>query len=199
MPFIIKNTPAHSKRMMDKRSKELLQFWMVLYIDYLIIYSETWEYHVQYIDRVPSKFTPINLKIPLKKCDSGQQQLLALGHKVSCLSFSIDQNKVAEVVQNTVPKSIKYIQCFLGLASYYRVHIKAFAHITRSLYKFCSKNIVFGITKERRDENERIKNEITNAPILMLYEFELPLKLSIGASCSQGLWEALHQRQMVGG
>ncbi|MBW0587212.1 hypothetical protein O181_126927 [Austropuccinia psidii MF-1] len=172
---------------------------MVVYIDDIIIYSETWEDHVQYIDRVLSKCTPINLKISLKKCNFGQQELLALGHKVSGLSLAIDQNKVAAVLQKPVPKSIKEMQSFLGFASYYRNHIKNFSHITSSLYKLCSKDVVFEITKERRDAYERNKHELTNAPVLIFPDFELPFKLYIDAACSQGLGAALHQRQIVDG
>ncbi|MBW0590443.1 hypothetical protein O181_130158 [Austropuccinia psidii MF-1] len=178
IPFGIKNAPAHFQRMMDTIFQdEILEGWMVVYIDDIIIYSETWEDHVQYIDRVLSKCTPINLKISLKKCNFGQQEVLVLGHKVSGLSLAIDQNKVAAVLQKPVPKSIKEMQSFLGFASYYRNHIKNFAHITSSLYKLCSKDVVFEITKERRDAYERIKYELTNAPVLILPDFELPFKL----------------------
>ncbi|MBW0555226.1 hypothetical protein O181_094941 [Austropuccinia psidii MF-1] len=172
---------------------------MVVYIDDIIIYSETWEDHVQYIDRVLSKCTPITLKVSLKKCKFGQQELLALGNRVSGLSLKIDQNKVAAVLQKPVPKNIKETQSFLGFASYYKNHIKYLAHITSSLYKLCSKDVVFEITQERRDEYERIKHEITNAPVLILPDFELPFKLYIDAACSQGLEAALHQRQIVDG
>ncbi|MBW0592514.1 hypothetical protein O181_132229, partial [Austropuccinia psidii MF-1] len=55
------------------------------------------------------------------------------------------------------------------------------------------------ITKERGDAYERIKYELTNAPVLILPDFELPLKLYIGEACSQVLGEALHQRQIVDG
>ncbi|MBW0571557.1 hypothetical protein O181_111272 [Austropuccinia psidii MF-1] len=185
MPFGIKNAPAHFQRMMDTIFwEEILEGWMVVYIDDIIIYSETWEDHVKYIDRVLSKCTPINLKISLKKCNFGQQELLALGHKVSGLSLEIDQNKVAAVLQKPVPKSIKEMKSFLGFASYYRNHIKNFAHITSSLYKLCSRDVVFEITKERKDAYERIKHELTNAPVLILPDFELPFKLYIDAACS---------------
>ncbi|MBW0555160.1 hypothetical protein O181_094875 [Austropuccinia psidii MF-1] len=108
MPFGIKKAPTHFKRMMDTIfQEEILEGWMLVYIDDIIIYSETWEDHVQYIDRVLSKCTPINLKIPLKKCNFGQQELLALGHKVSGLSLGIDQNEVAAVLKKPVPKNIK--------------------------------------------------------------------------------------------
>ncbi|MBW0479784.1 hypothetical protein O181_019499 [Austropuccinia psidii MF-1] len=146
-----------------------------------------------------SKSIPINLKISLKKCNFGQQELLALGHEVSGFSLAIDHNKVAAGLQNSVPGNIKEMQSSLAFASYYRNHIKSFAHITSSLYKLCSKDVVFEITKERWDACERIKHELTNVPLLILPDFELPFKLYIDEACSQGLEEALHQRQIVDG
>ncbi|MBW0494031.1 hypothetical protein O181_033746 [Austropuccinia psidii MF-1] len=180
MPFGIKNAPAYFQKMMDTIFKdEILEGWMVVYIDEIIIYSETWKDHVQYIDR--------GLK------------LLALGHKVSGLSLEIDQNKGAAVLQKPVPRNIKEIQSFLGFASYYRNHINNFAHITSSLYNLCSKDVAFEITKERRDAYERMKYELTNAPVIILPYFELPFRLYIDSACSQGLGAALHQRQTVDG
>ncbi|MBW0558640.1 hypothetical protein O181_098355 [Austropuccinia psidii MF-1] len=195
MPFGIKKAPAHFQRMMDTiYQEELLEGWMVIYIDDIIIYSETWEDHMQYIDRVLSKCTTINLKISLKKCNLGQQELLAVGHKVSGPSLAIDQNKGEAVWQKPVPRNIKEMQAVLGFAGYYRNHIKDFTHITSSLYKLCSKDVVFEITKERRNAYERIKYKLTNAPVLILPDFELPFKLYIDAACSQGLGAGLHQR-----
>ncbi|MBW0528758.1 hypothetical protein O181_068473 [Austropuccinia psidii MF-1] len=177
MPFSIKNAPGHFQRIMDTIfQEEILEGWMELYIDEIIIYSETWEGHVQYIDRV---LTP--------------------GHKVSVLSLAIDQNKVAAVLQKAVPRKIKEMQSFIGFASYYRNHIKGFAHMTSSLYKLCSKYVLFEATKERRYAYERIKYELTNAPVLILPYFELPFKLYIDSAFSQGLGAALHPRQIVGG
>ncbi|MBW0487256.1 hypothetical protein O181_026971 [Austropuccinia psidii MF-1] len=91
------------------------------------------------------------------------------------------------------------MQTFLGFASYYRNHIQTFAHITSSSYKLCSKDVVFEINKARSDAYERIKYELTNAPVLILPDFELPFKLYIDAACSQGLGAALHQTQIVDG
>ncbi|MBW0472960.1 hypothetical protein O181_012675 [Austropuccinia psidii MF-1] len=60
------------------------------------------------------------------------------------------------------------MQSFLWFASCHRNHIKNFAHITSGLYKLCSKDVLFEITKEGRDEYERINYELTNAPVLIL-------------------------------
>ncbi|MBW0581548.1 hypothetical protein O181_121263 [Austropuccinia psidii MF-1] len=108
MPFGIKNAPAHFQRMMDKIFQvEILEGWMVVYIYDIIIYSEKWEDHLQYIVKEVSKCIPINLKISLKKCNFGQKELLAVGHKVSGFSLAFDQNKVAALLQKPVPRNIK--------------------------------------------------------------------------------------------
>ncbi|MBW0465778.1 hypothetical protein O181_005493 [Austropuccinia psidii MF-1] len=91
------------------------------------------------------------------------------------------------------------MRSFLGFASYSRNHIKDSSHITSSLYKLWSKYVVFEIIKERRDAYERIKDEVTNAPVLMLPYFELQFKLYIDSAFSQGLGAALHQRKIVDG
>ncbi|MBW0490984.1 hypothetical protein O181_030699 [Austropuccinia psidii MF-1] len=180
MPFGIQNGAAHFQRMMDTIfQEEILEGWMIVYIDDIIIYSETWEDHVQYIERV--------------------LKLLALGHKVSDISLPLNKNKIAAVLQKPVPRNIKEMQSFLGFASYYRNHMKNFAHIASSLYKLCSKDVVLEITKEGKDSYEKIKYELTNEPVLILADFEIISKLYIDAVCSQGLGGALHQRQIVDG
>ncbi|MBW0500585.1 hypothetical protein O181_040300 [Austropuccinia psidii MF-1] len=56
MPFGIKNAPSHFQKIIDTIfQEEISKGLMIVYIDDIIIYSETWEDHLQYIERVPSK------------------------------------------------------------------------------------------------------------------------------------------------
>ncbi|MBW0465698.1 hypothetical protein O181_005413 [Austropuccinia psidii MF-1] len=88
-PNSIKNAPAHFQTMMDTIfQEEILEGCMVVYIYDIIIYSESLEDHVQYIERFLSKCTPINLKVLLKKFNFGQQGLLALGIKSESLAWT---------------------------------------------------------------------------------------------------------------
>ncbi|MBW0480508.1 hypothetical protein O181_020223 [Austropuccinia psidii MF-1] len=175
MPLGIKNALAHFQRMMDSiYQEEILEGWMVVYTSDIIIYSETWEDHVKYIDRV--------------------LKLLALGPKVSSHSLAIDQNKV-----EAVPRNLKEMQSFLGFSSYYSNHIKHFCPHNQQFIQVMFKDLVFNINKGRRDAYEKIKDELTNAPVLIFPGFELPFKLYIDAECSRCLGAALHQRPIVDG
>ncbi|MBW0510828.1 hypothetical protein O181_050543 [Austropuccinia psidii MF-1] len=136
------------------------------------------------------------MKICLKKGFLAYSELKALGHAVFGLSLGIDKNKVEAVLLESMPQTKKEIQSFLGLAGYYRQHIKYFARISKSLYKLCDQQTVYEITEERVKEYEKLKNDLTNAPFLIIPDLKLPFKLYIDA-CGEGLGAALHQTQII--
>ncbi|MBW0571356.1 hypothetical protein O181_111071 [Austropuccinia psidii MF-1] len=137
MPFGIKNAPSHYQRMMNTIfPEELSEGWLIIYIDDIIVCSETWENHLTRLERVLQKIVQVNMKISLKKCHFAYSELKALGHVVSGLSLGIDKNKVAEVLLKPMPQTKKAMQSFLGFSGYYRQHIKDFAKIAKSLYNY---------------------------------------------------------------
>ncbi|MBW0509762.1 hypothetical protein O181_049477 [Austropuccinia psidii MF-1] len=144
MPFGIKNAPSHYQRMMNTIfPEELSEGWLIIYIDDIIIFSETWDSHLSRLERVLQKIVQLNMKISLKKCHFAYNELKALGHVVSGLSLGIDKNKVAEVLLKPIPQNKKEMQSFLGFSGYYRQHIKDFARIAKSLYKLCDQQTVY--------------------------------------------------------
>ncbi|MBW0567609.1 hypothetical protein O181_107324 [Austropuccinia psidii MF-1] len=108
MPFGIKNAPSHYQRMMNTIfPTELSEGWLIIYIDDIIICSDSWSLHLEILARVLQKVAEVNMKISLKKCNFGFEELKALGHVVSGLSFGIDKNKVAAVLLKPIPQNKK--------------------------------------------------------------------------------------------
>ncbi|MBW0497580.1 hypothetical protein O181_037295 [Austropuccinia psidii MF-1] len=136
------------------------------------------------------------MKFFLKKCHSGFKELKALGHVVSVFPLGIDKNKVSAVLLKPVPQKKTKIQSFLGLAGYYRQHIKYFAPIARPLYKLCDKNTVSEINVDRVKAFESLRQALTIAPLLLMQDFKLPFKLYIDA-LGDGLGAALNQVQII--
>ncbi|MBW0508692.1 hypothetical protein O181_048407 [Austropuccinia psidii MF-1] len=150
IPFGIKNAPSHYQRMMKTIfPEELSEGWLIIYIDDIIIFSETWDSHLARLERVLQKIVQVNMKISLKKCHFAYSELKALGNVVSSLSLGIDKNKVAAVLLKRMPQAKKEMQSFLGFAGYYRQHIKHLARIAKSLYKLCEQQKVYEMTEER--------------------------------------------------
>ncbi|MBW0544284.1 hypothetical protein O181_083999 [Austropuccinia psidii MF-1] len=119
MPFGIKNAPPHYQMIMNTIfPKELSEGWLILYIDNVIVFSETWDNHLSRLERVLQKIVQVNMKISLKKCHFAYSELKALGHVVSGLRLGIDKNKVEEVLLKPMPQTKKEMQSFLGFAGY---------------------------------------------------------------------------------
>ncbi|MBW0545174.1 hypothetical protein O181_084889 [Austropuccinia psidii MF-1] len=136
------------------------------------------------------------MKISLKKCNLGFEELKALGHIVSGLSLDIDKNKVAAVLLKPIPQNKKEMMSFLGFASYYRKHLKDFAILAKSLYRICDQHTVFKMTQERIEAYEKIRKALTEEPLLLMPDWNIPFKLYIDA-CGDGLGEAPHQVQII--
>ncbi|MBW0537254.1 hypothetical protein O181_076969 [Austropuccinia psidii MF-1] len=136
------------------------------------------------------------MKILLKKCNFGFEELKALGHIVSGLSLGIDTDKVAAVLLKAIPQHTTEMMSFLGISSYYRKHLKDFAILAKSLYRICNQQTVFDMTQERIKAYEKIIKALTEAPLCLIPDWNIPFKLYID-SCGDGLGEALHQVQIM--
>ncbi|MBW0590041.1 hypothetical protein O181_129756 [Austropuccinia psidii MF-1] len=168
----------------------------IIYIDDIIICSYSWSLHLERLARVLHKVTGVNMKILLKKCNFGFEELQALGHIVSGLSFGIDKNKVAAVLLKPIHQSKKDMMSFLGFASYYRQHLKDFAILAKSLYRICNQQTVFEMTQERVEAYEKIRKALTEEPLLLMPDWNIHFKLYID-TYGDGLGEALHQVQVI--
>ncbi|MBW0528789.1 hypothetical protein O181_068504 [Austropuccinia psidii MF-1] len=193
MLFGIKNAPSHFQIMMNEIFPgELLEGWLIIYIDDIIVCSKTWKEHIYRLSRFLTTIQSVSMKICLKKFYFGFEELKALGHAVSGLSLGIDKNKVAAVLLNPMPQNKKEIQSFLGFAGYYRQHNKDFASIERPLHKLCDKDTVFVMTVDRVKAFESLRQSLTTAQLLLIPDFKLPFKLYLDAS-GDSLGASLHQ------
>ncbi|MBW0530615.1 hypothetical protein O181_070330 [Austropuccinia psidii MF-1] len=136
------------------------------------------------------------MKISLKKCNFGLEEIKGLGHIVSGLRLRIDKNKVAAVLLKPIPQNKKEMMLFLSFSSYYRKHLKDFAILAKSLYRICDQNTVFEMTRERIEAYEKIRKYLTEAPLLLMPDCNIPSKLYIDG-CGDGSGEALHQVQII--
>ncbi|MBW0503520.1 hypothetical protein O181_043235 [Austropuccinia psidii MF-1] len=105
IPCGIKNAPSHYQRIMNTIfPEELSEGWLIIYIDYIVIFSETWESHLTRLEKVLQKIVQVNMKISLKKCHFAYSELKELGNFVSGLSLGIVKNKLAEVLLKPIPQ-----------------------------------------------------------------------------------------------
>lgn len=194
MPFGLKNAPSTFQRFMNRVLKPIINKICIVYMDDILIFSETPEKHLADIQTVLQLLEKENLKIQLDKSYFFQTEIVFLGHKISEKGIEPNPEKI-EVVKNfPLPKSVKEIKSYLGMIGYYRKFIPNFSKLTKPMTKYLKKDIKLNIhDQEYIDAFQASRNILINYPILQHPDFNRPFVLTtdasqfaIGAILSQG-------------
>ena len=133
MPFGLRNAPMSFQMLMSQVLRGLNWKFVLCYIDDLLVFSKSFEEHLDHLNQVFSRLREANLTLKPEKCQFGVQTVKYLGHILSKEGVSVDTEKTDKVKKFPVPKSQKELKSFLGLCNYYRRFVKGFAKIASPL------------------------------------------------------------------
>ena len=184
--------------------EELLQILLV-YLDDIIVYSDTIADHLKRLERVFQKLREHGLKIEAEKCQFFQSRVKYLGHVVSAEGVATDTAETEAVSQWPTLRTLKDLRSFLGFASYYRRFVPGFAQTAAPLHKLVAeiskkgKNKKGTITSERwegecRKAFDDLLKALTSAPVLAYPDYTKPFIVETDAS-DKGLGAVLSQKQ----
>jgi hypothetical protein len=118
--FGLTNALAYFMYLMNKVFMEYLDKFIVLFIDYILVYSKNEEEHMRHLHLVLQKLRENQLYAKLSKCEFWLKQVSFLGHIILEGGILVDPSKIQDVLSWEGPKSVSDINNFLGLAGYYR-------------------------------------------------------------------------------
>lgn len=168
MFFGLCNSPATFQTMMNELFRELItEGVVVVYIDDILIFTETFEEHEKIVRRVLKILQDNELYLKLEKCFFHKQELDYLGLKISQNSIAMDPIKVQGVTSWHVPKNKKDVQTFLGFVNFYRRFIKDFAKTAHPLHKLTG-NLPWEWNDEHQSSFDQLKKAVTEAPVLRM-------------------------------
>jgi hypothetical protein len=107
-------------------------------MDYIIVYSATFDKHLERLAAVFDCLAKADLKMKASKCQLLRESVRFLGHVVSAHGNAADPEKVKAVASWLRPGNLQEVRSFVGLASYYRRFIAGFADMTRPLVLYIS-------------------------------------------------------------
>ena len=166
LPFGLINSPSVFERLMERVFAGLTFLILFIYLDDIIVYSKTFEEHLENLGIVFERLKEANLKLYPKKCNLLCRKVAFLGHEVSKSGISTDPSKVQAVKEWPQPNAATKVRQFVGLASYYRKFIPGFATICKSLHKLTEKYAKFVWSDHCQNAFDTIKQLLTSAPIL---------------------------------
>jgi hypothetical protein len=141
LPFGLTSAPATFQRLMEQVLQGLHWKTLLLYLDDIIVISPDFATHISRLEEVLLRLQKAGLKLKPSKCELFQDKVNYLGHVVSSQGIATDPKKVEAVKEWPIPKNIKELQAFLGLAGYYRQYIQDYATIAKPLTLLTGKNM----------------------------------------------------------
>ena len=131
MPFGLKNAAQTFQRLMDHVTQQLPG--MFVYLDDILVASESREQHVVHLRRLFRALTEFGLVINKAKCVFGVRELEFLGHRVTPAGIHPLEQKVRAIEQYSQPTTVKALQRFLGMLNFYRRFLPGIAAVLRPL------------------------------------------------------------------
>ena len=203
LPFGLTNSPASFQRLMQRVVGDLHLKSCLVYLDDLVIFSKSVDEHLARLTDVLTRLGQAGLKLKPSKCQFMQRRLVYLGHVVSEEGIECNPDGIKVLLSWKIPSSVKELQQFLGLAGYFRRHVKDFARIARPLHALTgsvkgkdgkSRPVPWSWGSDQQAAFDKLKEVLTNPPLLVYPDFSKPFILRVDASY-EGLGAVLCQEQ----
>ena len=183
LPFGLKTASQTYQRLMDIILSPHTNY-SASYIDDTIVFSDTWEEHLQHLSQVIEAFRKANMTLKLKKCHFAKDSVQFLGHRIGNGILTIPEIKIAPILSIPEPNTKSKLRSFLGMCGFYRQYIPNFATISYPLTELTKKRksnqIVF--TEQERNSFIQLKDSIKSASNLHSPDYTKPFIIKTDAS-----------------
>jgi len=140
--FGLTNSPATFQTILNNLLRNMTETRnIVAFINNVIVGTEIEKKHDDIVKKVIRRMAENDLFVKSEKCVWKIREVGFLEVVIGLDGVKIEKEKVQEVVDWLVPRSMKNVQKFLGLVNYYRQFVKDFTRIVKSLYKMTRKDV----------------------------------------------------------
>ena len=129
----------------------------LIFLDDILIFSETFDEHISRLEAVFSRLKQHGLKLKSSKCEFFKTSVGYLGHVMSQNGVETDPDKIEGLSSWPEPNNVKDLRSFLGFTGYYRRFIKDYAHIVKPLNDL----LIGHQTHSSADQKKKKKKSIT--------------------------------------
>ncbi|GJW50823.1 reverse transcriptase domain-containing protein [Tanacetum coccineum] len=182
MPFGLCNAPGTFQRCMVAIFHDMIEKTMEVFMDDFSVFGDSFSSCLSHLDMMLKRCEDTNLVLNWEKCHFMVKEGIVLGHKISKSGIEVDRAKVDVISKLPPPTTVKGIRSFLGHAGFYRRFIKDFSKIARPMTHLLEKDTPFFFSSECQSSFEILKKKLTEAPILVSPDWDLPFKLMCDAS-----------------
>ncbi len=193
MPFGLSNAPAVFQALVNDVLRDMVDQFIYVYLDDILIFSRSLQEHVQHVRVVLQRLLENGLFVKAEKCVFHAQSVPFLGYIVSSEGMRMDPDKVQAVVNWPTPDSRKALQRFLGFANFYRRFIRNYSQLAAPLTALTSTKTMFRWSSSAEAAFSKLKSCFVSAPILVAPDPSRQFVVEVDAS-EVGVGAVLSQR-----
>ncbi|GJV01438.1 reverse transcriptase domain-containing protein [Tanacetum coccineum] len=182
MPFGLCNAPGTFQRCMMAIFHDMIKKTMEVFMDDFSVFGNSFKNCLSRVDKMLQRCEDTNLCLNWEKSHFMVKEGIVLGHKISKKGIEVDKAKIDVIAKLPHPTTVKGVRSFLGHAGFYRRFIKDFSKISRPMTHLLEKNTPFIFSNECIQAFETLKKKLTEAPILIAPDWDLPFELMCDAS-----------------
>ena len=143
MPFGLTNAPAVFQALVNDVLRDMLNQFVFVYLDDILIFSPDETTHIQHVRQVLQRLLDNLLFVKAEKCAFHVSTVSFLGFVISENSIQMDPSKVSAVTEWPTPSNQKLLQRFLGFANFYRRFIRNYISVAAPLHALTSSKVKF--------------------------------------------------------
>ncbi|GJS01468.1 reverse transcriptase domain-containing protein [Tanacetum coccineum] len=182
MPFGLCNAPGTFQRCMMAIFHDMIEKTMEVFMDDFSVFGDSFSTCLSHLEKMLKRCEDTNLSLNWEKSHFMVKEGIVLGHKISKSGLEVDRAKVEVIAKLPHPTSVKGVRSFLGHAGFYRRFIQDFSKIARPMTHLLEKETPFFFSEECIDSFNTLKRKLTEAPILIAPDWDLPFELMCDAS-----------------
>nr|GEX93844.1 reverse transcriptase domain-containing protein [Tanacetum cinerariifolium] len=155
---------------------------MEVVMDDFSVFRDSFSSYLTHLDKMLKRYEDTNVVLNWEQCHFMVKEGIVLGHKISKSGIEVDNAKFDVIAKLPHPTTVRGIRCFLGHARFYRQFIQDFSKIARPMTHLLEKETPFFFSKECIKSFEILKKKLTEAPILVAPDWDLPFEIMCDAS-----------------
>uniref|UniRef100_A0A8R7TS24 Reverse transcriptase domain-containing protein n=1 Tax=Triticum urartu TaxID=4572 RepID=A0A8R7TS24_TRIUA len=196
VPFGLSCGPGTFQCLMNQVCEEtrepIEKKFLLVFFDGILVFSEGSKDHIRHLQRTLEMLRKHELNVKISKCNFATSQVSYLGHVISEQGVATDPEKIQAVLDWKEPENVTKLRGFLGLTGYYRIFVKDYERICRTLHYMLEKD-AFLWGPPQSQAFQTLKQAMTSCPILALPDFSLPFTIESDA-CATGIGVVLMQQ-----
>ena len=184
MAFGLTKALATFMRLMNDVLRPLIDSFVVVYLDDILIFSKTWSEHLQHFEQVLLTLQKHKLYANIDKCHFGMQRIQYLGYIIDHGCVHVDPTKIKIIKGWPPPQRFRELRSFLGLANFYRRFVFGFSHLAWPLNQSLKGGTQekFWWTEEKQKAFEDLQLKLCSAPILVLPNLQQSFEIETNVS-----------------